>query len=217
MRNTILLSLLLLVSGNSLAQEVSKITIFREKQPSPISWKNTFKLHSPLDDNSKTDDASPSYIWKILIDGKETIGINAGSFATISLPPGRHEIRTKYSERLILDLHPGDHLYIRPRFTTAGLKGWHAKDIIEQVTCKKAKEASLTVRPIPEKRIYLGEIEKEKDMPISCPKESSAVRKMPTPMCPSGKPYTPLLEISVAYAPVPQCPMVECPTSPLSH
>jgi hypothetical protein len=107
--------------------------------------------------------------FQLFLDGKHFAKLHTNRFVTIELPPGRHEIRTKRSARMQLDLTAGEHIFVRPGLFN-GWKDVLKRETITQVSCRDVSADVGNVLPAPVKAedIYWGEIVPEAAFPSPC-------------------------------------------------
>lgn len=100
------------------------------------------------------------------IDGTEVTRFQPGHFVTFDVPAGRHEVRRNHSDRLIVDLKPGQRVFVRPTYHNNALT---APEFVEQVdSCQKlnAYLERKPIQPVKPKNIRFGEVRPENSFPV---------------------------------------------------
>jgi hypothetical protein len=161
--------LLSLLSPLAFAQEPAHITIFREKASGSrftggLQMGAGFGTYAP-----------PNFIFKMFIDGTDAAHLQPGHFVTFDVPAGRHEVRTNRSQRLILDLKPGERAFIRPVFHNNGASAPEVAELVRTCSAVDAYLENKPAMPLKPKNVKFGDVAQENAFPACS--DSSIVHK----------------------------------------
>ena len=152
------------------AQEPAHITIFREKSdgnPILAPYQPSFTL-------TNRGYVYPRYTFQMYLDGTHAATLHVSHFVTFDIPAGHHEIRTNKSERIELDLKPGERVFIRPGLHTNVVKT--PSESLEQIkNCEdlSALLAKKTLKPVKPSDVRFGQIAGETSFPTCTEPEQS--------------------------------------------
>jgi hypothetical protein len=153
-------ALLSALAVSCFAEGPAHITVFREKSPGNSILKQYAQAFGV--DHTWVN---PHFIFRMFIDGAEVTRFQPGHFVTFDVPAGRHEVRTNHSDRLIVDLKPGQRAFVRPTYHNNALT---APEFVEQVdSCQKlnAYLEKKPIQPVKPKNIRFGEVAPENSFP----------------------------------------------------
>ena len=155
---------LLLCCLTALAAEApapARITFYVEKSDGNHVIKDFTALAN------KNRDFVPAGAWfQLFLDGKHFAKLHTNRFVTIELPAGRHEIRTKRSARMQLDLTAGEHIFVRPGLYNCWKCVLKQESILEvPYRDVSADIGNVLPAPVKSKDIYWGEIVPETSFP----------------------------------------------------
>lgn len=145
------------------AQSPAKITVFREKTPGhsfAVAYEQLFYQNREWVDSR--------YRFSIYLDDAYVAELRVGRFVTLEVAPGRHVIRTKRSEPVVLDLKSGERVYLQPGLYSKVLTALRVPETIQQISsCREvaATIGSETLAPSKSRDLYSAAVAEELSFP----------------------------------------------------